>query len=405
MPTYLPNAYMQHGAACKAKPGGAGCFLADGQRDVLIRQLADRINDAKDAYLSAIKSMQVELLVHADDDLPWLAMLLLDVATMGIATAATRGLKQLVKGGEGALTRLVRDAGLQAGSQNWAAIGLRGVRAIDDKHLEQGAKLAIDPLKKLAQVQVKQDLALARTSKTEMTAELIALRSQVSNGFQKYRETMPGIATDAELLTLFHCFDAAIQSEQLYSALLAQKMTRFRKSGVTKIGRMPAGRDDNLRAIPELEDEMGKEVLRDTRVVWVQYVDGGPAVLRYEQHDGDRVHSVLHPDGEHHPRKTRPTFGPGNPITEASELGRPVPVEFHAAALSRHAQIWGAAPSTIQVRDPYWGFFNEVIKDSHENARSSVTKQARPLPEPARGPFVDALPPGAPVVRTTKEPT
>jgi hypothetical protein len=192
----------------------------------------------------------------------------------------------------------------------------------------------------------------------------------------------------------------------LYMSLLSEKMNRFRKSGVTKIGRMPAGRDERFRKTPDLENEMGEEVLRDTRVVWAQYSEGGPRELRYEQLDGERVHSILHPGGEHHPRKGLPTFGPAKPLTKESELGRPVPTEFQSAALSRHQQVWGVGPETIRVRAPYWGFFERGVEGVKN--RKPAPPQSKPGPthdDPINGPFVDALPVGMPVAQSKKEPT
>jgi len=400
VPTYLPNAFMQHGAACKAKPGGTGCFLQDDQRTVLIGQLVGRIDDAREAYLTAITSMQVELLVKGDDDLPWLAMLLLDVATAGIASAAGKGLRHLVQGGAGKLAKVAFSAGIHAASDHWSAVALRAVQGLGEKQFERGAKLAVDPLKKVMESEVKEGLALARTTKTEFSAELTALRTQVRTGFQQYRETTPGVASDAELLTLFHGFDAGIQSEQHYAALLSEKMTRFRKSGVTAIGRMQAGRDERFRNRPELENEVGEAVLRDTRVIWAQYAEGGPTELRYQQHDGERVHAVLHPGGEHHPRNAKPEFGPAKPLTAEAELGRVVPVEFHAAAISRHTQVWGVAPPTIQIRAPYWGFFQ--VENALEKEKSKTKPALQPAPKPKQQPTSEPKP--QPTSTTTTEP-
>jgi len=364
----LGNAYMQYGAYCERKQneGSSSCFLEGPQRTTLIRQVENRITDAMDSYVDALINVQVHRLVQSDDDLPFVAVLILDIVTAGISSRLSSTVKALRNAGAGRLDEIASHALIGGLPRNWAERALPYVRVVSDTRIETGVKSVVDGAKRATSARLKADHALTRTDKAETLDYLEDLKEQAKFGFIRVRETIPATADDSELLTLFESLDPTQHSERMYVSLLTEKLSRFKRSGVPEIGRkvatvteLPGPQD------PMVESMIGEEVLRDTQVVWVQHTSG-LRELRYQTQDGERVHSVLHPGGEHHPRKAPPEFGPAEP-RGGPERSRPVPGEFVDAALSRHRQVWGKEPETIHVEPhSHIAFFDQIISDAQK---------------------------------------
>lgn len=192
-----------------------------------------------------------------------------------------------------------------------------------------------------------------------------------------------------------------------YKAALAEKLKRFRASGVTDIGRQ-AVRDREFNRT---------EVHRDTRVVFVQGMNGTKTAW-YQSQEGDFSPGVIKPCDPGTQGLALPDyknavckFGPRDP-REAARLDRPVPAEFEEAAIARSEQRWGPIET---IEDPYVAYVRSLGVDV-EKMRQPVAKQNSPAPTSVSadsvfakqppGPWRDAggngLPPNSIFAATTK---
>ena len=394
------NDYIKNGAVCDTRKGDSGCILDEGQRGRLVAEWKDRLADSREAYLAAIQSLQFEQMLTSDDDeFPWFAMLILDIATAGITSKLTTAVKFLRLAGMKEVGRIATEASIELAYDGWAQGAERLLRTLSDKKIESGVRMAVDATKKEAAGQAKKASDHRNQTKRRQMSEFIEdLKQQCRLGFASVRSNVPATYNDAELLASFHSLDPHDHTERLYSVLLRDKLDRFKKSGVPEIGRKETKRLETTHGDPDLEERYGAEVNRDTRVVWVVR-PGKPRELRYQSMDGKRVDSVLHPGGVHFSRGTPPTFGEHKHFSEGPTTGEVVPAEFMEAAISRHIQMWGEAPRELSLGGD-WGYFNDVV-DAHRGkpAAPSVPQPTTPVSatptvqKPAALPTVNPPPP------------
>src|SRR5690606_35270137 len=159
--------------------------------------------------------------------------------------------------------------------------------------------------------------------------------------FQRLGNQALSLMSDAQLVACVEAFDIQFHQVEYYQRMFESLIVRFEGSGISSIGRKEVQRDLEPDLGPQIqlgfvEPYAKREVLRDTRLVWHEYLSGYPKQLVYEYHDG-----FNHPLNFEFARRMdegngRPLqFGPALPVTKNAEVGRAVPKEFEAYALKR----------------------------------------------------------------------
>jgi hypothetical protein len=317
------DAWIDHGAACDGKDASApGCFLTDWQRLRLIVDIKSRIETASTNYKIALTELRIAEMLKKDDDLPWVLALALDLVGSHLIKILGRAAVSLKSAGLGKLSAAMDGVYLE--DRSWQSRTQAALGALDDRAIETHVKATFDPVKKAGVGAVKSSLnATEHEEKNQTIAYIDQLKDQCDVGFQTFAETMSARAVDAELVVLREGLDRANHSISAYKAALAEKLERFRASGVTEVGRQLAIVD----RFPH-----GTRV-RDKRVVWFQ--EDGKKTLRYQSQQS----AFLTQSMEGH------EFGPR--YAEAAQLGPPVPDEFAEVALARSEQVWGPTPLVI----------------------------------------------------------
>lgn len=88
-------AFADNDARCATKGDSAGCFMSPGQRQRFEILLLDEIQTAQTNYKLALIELKVDELVEKDDDLNWMASIILDLATTHLSTIFSGALKGL----------------------------------------------------------------------------------------------------------------------------------------------------------------------------------------------------------------------------------------------------------------------------------------------------------------------
>lgn len=328
--------WVDQGAHCD-NSNAEGCFLNDGQRNRLIIKILDRLGRCANNYKFALEQMRVDELLKKEDDLHWVVSLAIDVATGFILGKVTKALTKIRA--EGAAR--VMNAEFTAGESVDHAKTDKLLAALSDKAIEAWTKRAFDAAGK--QVKAVGKKAVGADDKSEK-AEAISFIDQLTNacdiGFERFGSSATATANDGELLTLYDGLNPENHSVGLYKEALSEKLKRYKKSGVTDIGRK-VGKDRETKLI---------DVKQDTRVVWVHDPYLNSKLLWYQEQDAVHDPAVVQPgdpgysalQSEQQPDKL--SFGTQQPRNDA-ELIRVVPSEFQEAAIARSEQIWGPTPT------------------------------------------------------------
>jgi len=363
-PTGLPH--VDHGSVCTTRIGDS-CFLSSDQREELFDEFNLRLTRAEMHYTIAIERLRLDSLLAKDEDVDWVATLILDAAGSFLVARIASSLSGIRGAAESQLEAMAATARLSGLSQGWAKTAKRLAGVVSAKNVEAGIKSAIGSVKKAAATGLKTPGGASAAGGARKIL-IQQLSTQSGAAFQAVSMTIRATVTDAEMLAIVRSLDAASHTIEAYEAMLNEKLARFASSGVPEIGRRDAIR---MHPLGEGEDapRLPQETLRDTAVVWVEYAAGRPRELFYEVHDGVRVDEVLHPGGSHYPRDRPPAFGPAKPVTTSSEIGAAVPLEFIDVAIARHTQVWGKQPRTI-LEKPQWIYLREAFDDA-QAARAS----------------------------------
>lgn len=347
----LGDQHIDHGAVCDAKDDSiASCFLNDGQRGRLIRKFESFVVVAQMNYKLALAELRVDELMKKDDDLHWVVSLALDVAGAHILGVAAKALKNAKASGLARLgdTALRTAFGGDYNDKSWASRGDRLLASITDKNIDGFTKAGFDVGKKKMSKGVQNALNADDASDKATSLSFIEqLQNSCDIGFLAFSDHATGYANDAELVVLWEGMHPSNHSQAAYKAELGEKLARYKKSGVTDIGRK------------QTYDRATKyaSVHRDTHVIWVKNTPQPGKTLYYQDQEGDYDPSVSQPgDPGTEWMPDQPTgpraFGPRSPRGGA-ELGRRVPEEFADAALARSEQIWGATDTV----DPSAAYF------------------------------------------------
>lgn len=313
--------WIDHNAVCAGNDQStAGCFLEDGQRQRLIISFMDRVQTARNNYKDALINLRVDELMKKDDDLHWVVSLALDVAgahVLGMAVKALQAAKaaNVVKRGAETL-----------------------IAAISDKTIEGFTKTGFDVAKKKLSKGVQEALNVDdATDKTSSLSFIAQLHNNCDIGFTTFADRALGSAPDAELVVLWQGMHNLNHTAEAYTAELGAKLARYKKSGVTHLG----------RELTHDRETGYVNVRRDTRVVWVKNTPGAGRTLYFQSQEGNHDPSVSHPGDPGTDRwfpeaaKLPRAFGPRAP-RESAQLGKPVPAEFVETAIARSEQLWGS---------------------------------------------------------------
>ncbi len=322
--------WIDHDLVCAGKDKTtAGCFLEDGQRQRLTLSFLDRVQTARNNYKDALIELRVDELMKKDDDLHWVLSIALDVAGAHVLGMAMRALQtakaaNVVKRGAETL-----------------------IAAVSDKTIESLTKTGFDVAKKKLSKGVQEALNVDdATDKTNSLSFIAQLRNNCDIGFTTFADRALNSAPDAELVVLWEGMHESNHTHDAYVAELGGKLARYKKSGVTDLG----------RALTHDRETGYVHVRRDTRVVWVKNTPGTGRTLYYQSQEGNRDPSVVHREDpgteslfpEH--AKWPHAFGPRAP-RESPTLGRPVPAEFVETAVMRSEQLWGVTETIEPTKD------------------------------------------------------
>lgn len=334
--------YIDKGPACRGR-SGADCFLVDDQRERLIATITRLIGTAQTNYKAALLDLKISELLKKEEDLNWVLVLALDLLTAHLSTVVSIALKGLQAKGASRLNELGLRAGVLGESPDkWreraeGAIALATPSRIDSV-IKAGFTFAGTKAKAAGKTGVN---AATQKTKASTIAYIDQLRDQCDPAFDHFIRVMSGQMEDADLVATHDGFLPDNQSTGLYIESLGGKLARFRHSGVLDIGRGEVKSDD-----------YGGTKLRDTRVVYVQDING-TKIPWYQREDGiDVDHGYIAP-GDPDFESVNPTnpkhkarwskFGPrGNDGT--TQLDRPVPEEFRDVAIAASEARWGAIP-------------------------------------------------------------
>ena len=375
--------YIDKGAPAK----GPDSFLSDGQRQRLTAAYQQRVLAAEGHYQTAASDIRVDKLLEKDDDLPWIASMLIDLAFGFVVGQVAKALISLRDVKSAHVKKLFQDAiefqtddpKLEVHERAYQAFG-----KLSDDHLKTtlGTAAAIGKSQAMGKLQAAHS---GGSDRKEAVAYLDQLSDAASLAYQKMREVPPGMATDAELLLLFDALDAQHHLKSQYKLALQEKLARFEASKVTKVGR----RWEQRNTYYEGQRIHGGEprVIRDVWVEWHTFESGHPRMLVFQHQDGRDNPSVIHADepgqvtnsevvSGHKVRQLRsPYEDPQGGISNDPKSIFIVPEEFRETAILRHKAMWGTAPQTVHIDESASPLY--FTPDRVQQAQVSKAKKAR----------------------------
>jgi hypothetical protein len=338
---WIGDAYIQGKGHC-AQGGDSDCFLAEGTRDRLIGAYQNRVNIAASWYGDALTQLRVGEMISKDEDIDVITALVID-ALGGVA------LKSIVKAakwlrGANAASVFTHEVGFAFEEGPSVIERLDKAKGANESHLNLAVKSATDQGKKAAT-----KAALGATQGDEFEREkavslsyLDQLTNNAALAFQHQREDPPSMASDAELILLYHSWSAAMgHNTGMYKAELQAKLDRFKTSPASKIGRTdrrhhhaPIAKDDDV--FDKTMDKMMDTRVRDTKLVMQYYADGNQPELFYYKKDYARP--GLLPESVW----KDPAFDLGDAaLDEEFKPFQLVEKEFVDAAVSHNEAVWG----------------------------------------------------------------
>jgi hypothetical protein len=360
--TEVGDRYIDRGAICDGKGHETpGCLFSDAQRARLIGEIKHRAVSAAANYKIALTQLRFEELLKKEADLHWAASIALDLVGAHLIKVVANGVMALKSTGIAKLDAEIDGRYLSDNTLRSRADEM--LRSMDEKSIESKVKTVFDPLKKgfagVAKGAVNKD---NKTEKSSNISFIDQLTDQCDVGFNKFSSLAAGNANDAELHVIFEGLAPENHTVGAYKEALGAKLDRFKKSGVNDLGRQRS-LDREFRHA---------NVIRDTRVVWIEQADGSK-VLHYQSVEasynpnvirrGDPDTGDLFRDEDEHF-----TFGDRKGRSDVRVDGR-VPLEFVDVALARSEQVWGTTPTIARPANPF------VPK-----ARPSINDAGQPRP-------------------------
>jgi len=400
-PAPVGDPFVDQGAA-----NGPDSFLTDGQRTRLINAFQQRSLVAESNYQDAAGDVRVDKLLAKDDnDLPWIASLLIDLALGHIVGKIATSLIAL-KDAQGAkLKKVMEDAILFQQPDppvNWKSRAQTAVSKLTDANIKSavGTATALGKTRALAGITAGRGVSGAN-KKQDALSFLEQLRDAASIAFQHFRELTPATSNDGELVALFATMDVKNHLISQYKVAIEEKLERFEASKVTKVGRRYEDRDMFSDGVSVSHGE--EAVVRDVWVQWQTYESGYPIELVFRHQDSHRALGTIHKDepgvvSTPMERKSRrPVEAPENGISNDPKAIYVVPAEFRETALLRHKQMWGKDAETVMIDDESYMTFDPVraTKARENKAAKAKVPKVQLAAKPASTPVA---PPKEPVV-------
>jgi hypothetical protein len=375
--------WADHGSFCDGKAQTPICFMSDPQRQKFIVDIKDRILRAGENYKHALQQLRVDELMKKEEDLSWVLSLALDLVGAHIINVAADALQRFKSSAIKKLSEAALDAARHgAYDPTSASATVEAMLAgVSKESISQKVKFGVGTLQKNGAGVIKTELNKEKQTEKAATISFIdQLKTQCDAAFEALGANAAADANDVELQALYDGMDPKFHTINIYAEQLAAKLERFRRSGVTRIGRQ-YDTDKQWSRI---------DVIRDTRVVWMKH-DNGSKTLWFQSQDGDRDLGVIHkgdPGSDEIFGKTEMKFGARDPREEV-HLERQVPDEFRDVALDRSEQIWGATPT---IPDPFTAHLHDA-KYQNQIVHLNELKRAASAPKQAPKPVVipDAL--------------
>lgn len=342
--------WIDRGPVCTGRAGQPGCFWSDDQRGRLIQDFQLNVDHAEQQFGLALERIRLDEIVSKPDDLNWFLSLALDIVGAHLVAVFTRSIMKAAGPALDAARRSAADAVVDAAlhgeevARTWRARATEMILKVTPQQVASLSTAAFVPAKNLA----KKELAagISHTPSAAAKSATLAYINQLSRAaavsFRQYRLDACGHANDAELAVLWTGMSPENHNVDDFQPVLADKIARFKKSGVGEIGTTTI--------------EYGEGQLRSkTRVVFVQDIYGSKTAWYEKQHQ----------DFE----------GKGRAPTDGPTLDRRVPEEFVEAAVQRSEQVWGA---TLVFDDGYV----QQLRESGVDVSEMRKRLTAPTPSP-----------------------
>lgn len=293
--------YATSGTACDRPPRAPNCYLPEAQRQRMAGTYQARVNAAQTQYEIALVSVELdERLKKEPKHVDWVAEILLDV----IGTVISSSLKKAV--------HLAMDASPDA---DHVVEVLKPFVGAGKKHVMDGATAAG---------------AAPRSAAVRLIDHL---KNESAAIYQHLREDVLADVDDDELGRLLESFSAELHSVDVYKRSIEDKLVRYDRS---QVGKMGVAKNPAASAIDDIVG--GRPTHLDRCAFWVD-APGGPRLALY-----NRAHRI--PDGAEYATDLDrgPVFGTDEAGDKGWEIESYVPLEFASVALAMHETTWGRPP-------------------------------------------------------------
>jgi Domain of unknown function (DUF4157) len=293
----------QQGACVRDNPGIEGCFLSNGARESLLRNLHSRADSVRTNYKMAASELKTDEKLRKESDFSFIPTLYKEFMVGALIGAIAKGVIKL-RGGAKDEAQIFTDEAIKSVTRSLGGYAT-----------------------KQAEGAVKRDLGKGSTNeKLGKLAYLDQVQNDVDMYFDELILSFGREATDVYLQTLYEGFHPQLNMVAMLRDGIAQKLQRFVSSGVLQIGRGP------IRKPTEGGDVM--TVQDDRRVVWIWV--GSAKELFYEHHE-----SRFGTSGD-------AAYGTTNSRNDGTRrYGKPVPREFWTQAEQASEAKWGKTPAVM----------------------------------------------------------
>ncbi|MEJ7598454.1 MAG: hypothetical protein WKG01_11130 [Kofleriaceae bacterium] len=329
---------LDHGSVCDGRTADSECAYSADQRNLLIGLVNGRVRRCEMNIMLALTEVQITSMIEQDEDLGWLATLVLDLVGAHLISKVMSGFLAMRAGG--AFGSVVQELKPSLRSDAWVTRMSSLIQKVSDEDVKYGVKFAVENRKKAisSALQTSKDGGDLSTKKEGTASYINFLRNETNQTFEELEQTVAARLTDAELVALFHSLATKYHSVNVYVEVFKDKLKQFRQSGVPMIGtkRLTGNKDWN------------------TRVIWVNYASGHPRELRFQTWEAWRASEATKtvPTKTFEPVDNGPSGGavPGGP-----QLGPTVDEEFVGVAIASHMTRWNAAVPSMEIDESVQG--------------------------------------------------
>ncbi len=379
--------YIQGQGHC-TKSSRPDCFLDEGTRSRLVSGYQARVTAAAGWYGDALTQLRVDQLISKDEEVGMVTSLIID-ALGGLALKGiTRAAKWLRSADASSVFN--QEVGFAFDDGSSVVELLDKAKSANESHLNLAVKGAAEQGKRAV---TKAAASAASTSdefehqKAVGLSYVDQLAANAAIAFQHQREDPPSVASDAELILLYHSWSVDMgHTVGMYKAELQAKLDRFKASPASKIGRtsrsLHHGSFDSLDG--DYEKIRGKALdthLRDTKLGMEHYTDGSAPELVYYKKDYRNPMDTV-PDHLWKDRKLDL-----DPAAEDNDFKpyKSVEKEFTEAAIAQNEAAWGVRYEA-RILPPK--IFPQWKSDKPRNQNAVATPPAsEPSPVPAPKPL------------------